>query len=268
MSNIKNILVKNKILKNSTDITIGGDTENLFFTEEFLTIYNDALEKSDCIINYIPNYIIKAKKITMPKIKGFAFAVDSATGRISNDDKDLKVEPITAEMKEINLSIMLGQSALTLQGVELQSYIANELVEYMKAAIHLRLKNELIALGRGEKGTYTAKWIEAYLKANAKGNSIIVMSDNIPGKVIGVDYQKGEYTIFGKKAIIVSSDYGFNGLLIVDKKAIDFYKCEDETAYIDEVNGNRKNVTYFGQISYCNFMVKNSEKCYYADFVD
>ena len=81
-----------------------------------------------------------------------------------------------------------------------------------------------------------------------------------------LDISNGKYTLFGKECIFVPSEI-FNGIIIVDKKAIEFYQARDKESYIDEISGNRKNITYFGIVDYCNFLIKNPDKCYSSTMV-
>ena len=160
-------------------------------------------------------------------------------------------------MKETNLSVPLGKTAIDLQGEELKKYISKRLADLYVSSLYVRLANELKVLGRHEEGQATQKWITEFMKANLKGDALIIMSEDMPLKISDFDISNGKYTVFGKKCIFVPSEI-FNGMIIVDKKAIEFYQARDKESYIDEISGNRKNVTYFGIIDYCNFLIKNS----------
>lgn len=253
--NLENKLIKAGILvKNKID-------ESLIFTEEFKHLFEQEIQETTSILNYIPCYSISAKKVTIPELTGLMLNVDESTGKISNNSEDLSIKSITTEMKEINLSIALGRTAIDLQGEELKKYISKRLADLYVSSLYVRLVNELKALGRHEEGTNTQKWVTEFMKANLKGDALVIMSEDLPLKISDFDISNGTYTIFGKECIFVPSEI-FKGMIIVDKKAIEFYRSKEMESYIDEISGNRKNVTYFGIIDYCNFLIKNPDKCY------
>ena len=134
------------------------------------------------------------------------------------------------------------------------------------SSLYVRLVNELKLLGRHEEGQATQKWVTEFMKANLKGDALVIMSEDMPLKISDFDISNGKYTLFGKECIFVPSEI-FNGIIIVDKKAIEFYQARDKESYIDEISGNRKNVTYFGIVDYCNFLIKNPDKCYSSTMV-
>lgn len=252
--NIVNKLIKEEILvKNAFDGTYA-------FTEMFLEIFKQEVEETVSILSYIPSYSIKAKSITIPCLEGLILKTDGS-GKITNAEESLKIKAITSEMKEINLNIPLGNTAIDLQGDELKKYIANSLTNLYINALYVRLVNELKTLGRHEQGSYTQKWVTEFMKANLKGDALVIMSDDMLLKIGDFDISDGEYTVFGKKCIFVPSEILGNTIIIVDKKSIEFYSTDKES-YVDELSGSRKNVTYFGIIDYCNFLIKNPNKCY------
>ena len=195
--NLENKLINQGILvKNAID-------ESLIFTEEFKKLFEQEIEETTSILNYIPCYSINAKKVTIPQLTGLT----------------------------------------------------------LKSSLYVRLANELKVLGRHEEGQATQKWVTEFMKANLKGDALVIMSDDMPLKISDFDISNGKYTVFGKECIFVPNTV-FNGMIIVDKKAIEFYQARDKESYIDEISGNRKNVTYFGIVDYCNFLIKNPDKCY------
>ena len=195
--NLENKLINQGILvKNAID-------ESLIFTEEFKKLFEQEIEETTSILNYIPCYSINAKKVTIPQLTGLT----------------------------------------------------------LKSSLYVRLANELKVLGRHEEGQATQKWVTEFMKANLKGDALVIMSEDMPLKISDFDISNGKYTVFGKECIFVQSEI-FNGMIIVDKKAIEFYQARDKESYIDEISGNRKNVTYFGIVDYCNFLIKNPDKCY------
>ena len=253
--NLENKLINQGILvKNAID-------ESLIFTEEFKKLFEQEIEETTSILNYIPCYSINAKKVTIPQLTGLTLKVDEATGKISNSSDSISIKAITAEMKETNLSVPLGKTAIDLQGVELKKYISKRLADLYVSSLYVRLANELKVLGRHEEGQATQKWVTEFMKANLKGDALVIMSEDMPLKISDFDISNGKYTVFGKECIFVPNTV-FNGMIIVDKKAIEFYQARDKESYIDETSGNRKNVTYFGIVDYCNFLIKNPDKCY------
>ena len=193
--NLENKLINQGILvKNAID-------ESLIFTEEFKKLFEQEIEETTSILNYIPCYSINAKKVTIPQLTGLT----------------------------------------------------------LKSSLYVRLANELKVLGRHEEGQATQKWVTEFMKANLKGDALVIMSEDMPLKISDFDISNGKYTVFGKECIFVPNTV-FNGMIIVDKKAIEFYQARDKESYIDEISGNRKNVTYFGIVDYCNFL--NPDKCY------
>ena len=195
--NLENKLINQGILvKNAID-------ESLIFTEEFKKLFEQEIEETTSILNYIPCYSINAKKVTIPQLTGLT----------------------------------------------------------LKSSLYVRLANELKVLGRHEEGQATQKWVTEFMKANLKGDALVIMSEDMPLKISDFDISNGKYTVFGKECIFVPSKV-INGMIIVDKKAIEFYQARDKESYIDEISGNRKNVTYFGIVDYCNFLIKNPDKCY------
>lgn len=195
--NLENKLINQGILvKNAID-------ESLIFTEEFKKLFEQEIEETTSILNYIPCYSINAKKVTIPQLTGLT----------------------------------------------------------LKSSLYVRLANELKVLGRHEEGQATQKWVTEFMKANLKGDALVIMSEDMPLKISDFDISNGKYTVFGKECIFVPNTV-FNGMIIVDKKAIEFYQARDKESYIDEISGNRKNVTYFGIVDYCNFLIKNPDKCY------
>lgn len=247
------------IIKNAID-------ESLIFTEEFKHLFEQEIQEITSILNYIPCYSISAKKVTIPQLTGLKLKVDNGTGKISNDTDSMSIKAISSEMKEINLSVPFGRTALDLQGEGLKKYISKRLADLYVSSLYVRLVNELKVLGRHEEGSFTQKWVTEFMKANLKGDALVIMSEDMPLKISDFDISNGKYTVFGKECIFVPSEI-FNGMIIVDKKAIEFYQARDKESYIDEISGNRKNVTYFGIIDYCNFLIKNPDKCYSCSVV-
>lgn len=242
------------VIKNAID-------ESLIFTEEFKHLFEQEIQETTSILSYIPCYSISAKKVTIPQLIGLTLKVEEGTGKITNSSDSISIKAITAEIKETNLSVPLGKTAIDLQGEELKKYISKRLADLYVSSLYVRLANELKVLGRHEEGQATQKWITEFMKANLKGDALIIMSEDMPLKISDFDISNGKYTVFGKECIFVPSEI-FNGMIIVDKKAIEFYQARDKESYIDEISGNRKNVTYFGIIDYCNFLIKNPDKCY------
>ena len=234
--NLENKLIKEGIVvKNLND-------ETLLYTEEFKALFQQEVDNLGSILNYIPTYKVKAKSVTISQIIGFVLATDENTGKISNNSDDIEIKAITAEMKEINLTVALGRTALDLQGEELKKYICKKLADVYVGAIYLRLANELKDLDRYYEGTATQKWVTEFMKANLKGNALIFISDDIPLKTGDSNVSNGKYTIFGKECIFVPSEL-FKGILIIDKKSVEFFQTETKESYVDEISGNRKNVT-------------------------
>ena len=259
--NFENRLIREGILvKNEID-------EGLIFTEEFKHLFEQEIEETTSILNYIPCYSISAKKITIPQLTGLTLNINESTGKISNSSDSISIKAITTEMKEINLSIPLGRTAIDLQGEELKKYISKRLADLYVSSLYVRLANELKVLGRHEEGSFTQKWVTEFMKANIKGDALVIMSEDMPFKVSDFDITNGAYTIFGKECIFVPSEI-FKGMIIIDKNAIEFYRSKEMESYIDEISGNRKNVTYFGIIDYCNFLIKNPNKCYSCTMVE
>lgn len=240
--------------------------EGLIFTEEFKHLFEQEIQEITSILNYIPCYSISAKKVTIPQLTGLTLKVEEGTGKISNSSDSISIKAITAEMKETNLSVPLGKTAIDLQGEELKKYISKRLAELYVSSLYVRLVNELKLLGRHEEGQATQKWVTEFMKANLKGDALVIMSEDMPLKISDFDISNGKYTLFGKECIFVPSEI-FNGIIIVDKKAIEFYQARDKESYIDEISGNRKNITYFGIVDYCNFLIKNPDKCYSSTMV-
>lgn len=258
--NFENRLIKEGILvRNEID-------ESLLLTEEFKYLFEQEVDNLDSILRYIPCYSISAKKITIPQLTGLTLKVDEGTGKISNNSDSIAIKAITTEMKEINLSIPLGRTTLDLQGEELKKYISKRLADLYVSSLYVRLVNELKVLGRHEEGSFTQKWVTEFMKVNLKGDALVIMSEDMPFKISDFDITNGAYTIFGKECIFVPSEI-FKGMIIIDKNAIEFYRSKEMESYIDEISGNRKNITYFGIIDYCNFLIKNPDKCYSCTMV-
>lgn len=259
--NLENKLIKEGILvKNKID-------ESLIFTEEFKHLFEQEIQETTSILSYIPCYSISAKKVTIPELTGLTLKFEEGTGKITNNEDSMSIKAISSEMKEINLSIALGRTALDLQGEELRKYISKRLANLYITSLYVRLVNELKTLGRHEEGQSTQKWVTEFMKANLKGNALVIMSEGMPFKISDFDISNGAYTIFGKECIFIPSEI-FKGMIIIDKNAIEFYRSKEMESYIDEISGNRKNVTYFGIIDYCNFLIRNPDKCYSCTMVE
>ncbi|MDI9216002.1 hypothetical protein [Clostridium tertium] len=253
--NLEDKLIKQGIVvKNAID-------ESLIFTEEFKHLFEQEIEETTSVLNYIDCYSVSAKKVTIPQLTGLTLSVNEETGKITNNLDNISIKAITAEMKEINISVPLGKTAIDLQGEELKKYISKRLADLYISSIYIRLADELKLLGRHEDVQITQKWITEFMKANLKGDALVIMSEDIPLKLAEFDVANGTYSIFGKECIFVPSEI-LEGMIIVDKKAIEFYRSKNMESYIDEISGNRKNVTYFGIVDYCNFLIKNPNKCY------
>ena len=248
------------LIKNAID-------ESLIFTEEFKRLFEQEVEETTSILNHISCYSTNAKKITIPELIGLTLKVEEGTGKITNNEDSMSIKAISSEMKEINLSIALGRTALDLQGEELRKYISKRLANLYITSLYVRLVNELKTLGRHEEGQSTQKWVTEFMKANLKGNALVIMSEDMPFKISDFDISNGAYTIFGKECIFIPSEI-FKGMIIIDKNAIEFYRSKEMESYIDEISGNRKNVTYFGIIDYCNFLIRNPDKCYSCTMVE
>lgn len=247
-------------------VTKDEDGYSLVFTEKFKALFEQEIEEIDSILNYIPCYSINAKKVTIPQLTGLTLKVEEGTGKITNNEDTMSIKAITSEMKEINLSIALGRTAFDLQGEELKKYISKRLADLYISSLYVRLADELKRLGRHQEGVAGQKWVTDFMKANLKGNALVIMSDDMPFKISDYDIYNGTYTIFGKECIFVPSEM-FSGMIIIDKNVIEFYRSKEIESYIDEISGNRKNVTYFGIIDYCNFLIKNPERCYSCTMV-
>lgn len=261
MSKLEKLLLDNKIITR----TVTGDT--FLLGEEFLGLLQDKIVKSDCIINHIPSYNVKAKKVYIPILSQMTYTED-VNGNISNDmNTGITVAMATDELKTIDLRLVFSSSIFDLQGQALKDYVADSMVEYMVGAIHHQLKSKLIAAGCGvEMATYTDTWFKKFVKSYVNKNSVVLMSADMIGLIKGIDIQR-ELKILGVEPII-TNDENFHGIMVCGKNDIaHVHDGNIENRVLDEV-GFLSNLSYFNIRYWSGFVIKRPDHCYAVTFQD
>lgn len=258
MRRLEPFLIKNKVLEVSTD-------GNLLFTEDFLRLLMDRLDKSDCVINYIPNYRMSGKKVSLPILSNMKLELKDDKSIVNRQPDGVSIEVKISEAQLIQLDLAFSSSIFDLQGTSLQHYLLDELEETMIQAIHFRLVETLKELNLTETTSkFTDKWFKTFC-ASLKGNSLLLIKSDMVGRIQDLEYSHGELMLFGQR-VLVTDDPNFEGIVVIGCKAVTFVQSGEPELYIDEETGYRSNLIYLGNRFYCNFLIKRPEHCCHIKF--